>query len=284
MEELYDAHGQMIISLDTSVVNKNHMYAPHTHANLEVSFVKGGTGIYRIEDRTYNMTKNDIFIISNTELHNIVVQNNDVLTNMVIHFQAEFLWDFLGQTPDYRFLNVFFSRGQNFQHRLDRNNPATPKAAKLLLEIEQEMKTRRLFYDLQVKILLKSLLLLILREYDCFEPDADFQAITPNDAHKTKDILRFINLNLAEHLTLNSLASQACLSPTYFSVLFKRYNGINLSEYITKKRVELAIGSIRTTNYTLTEIAQRCGFNNSTSFNKAFRRITGEAPSYYRKN
>jgi AraC-like DNA-binding protein len=45
----------------------------------------------------------------------------------------------------------------------------------------------------------------------------------------------------------------------------------------------MAVEYIVSTRKTFTEIAALCGFNNSTNFNKAFKKITGNSPSYYRK-
>lgn len=281
---LQDRDGKELIALEIGKLNMAHQYKPHTHSKLEISLVKSGNGLYHIGDRTYDICSNDIFIIGNTERHNIEIVDNESLVNMVVHFESEFLWSMFGQDPDYRFLKVFFARNENYQHRLDRDNPATKNIVKMFYSIEKEFKEQPLYYDMQVKILLENIFLTVMREFDYFESSDNLKSITTAEAYKTKEVLRHIDLNLNQPLSLQELAKIACLSPTYFSSLFKRYNGITLSEYITKKRVALAIELMHSTNYSLTEIAIQCGFNNSTSFHKAFKRSTGEAPGFYRKN
>ena len=49
------------------------------------------------------------------------------------------------------------------------------------------------------------------------------------------------------------------------------------------RRVQHAIEMIRTTQLNLTNIAMACGFNNSTNFYKAFRKVTGRTPLSYRQ-
>ena len=49
------------------------------------------------------------------------------------------------------------------------------------------------------------------------------------------------------------------------------------------KRIQLAVEEICTTTKSLTEIAMDCGFNNSTNFYKAFRKVTGRTPVSYRQ-
>lgn len=279
---LTDENGKELLSLGNNYLT--FPYNEHTHHKLEISMVKGGTGLYKISDKTYDILPNDVFIIGNKDPHRIILDNNEPITNMVIHFVPEFLWNFFGQRTDYRFLNVFFSRNRNFSNRLDRDNPTTKQICRLLLDIEKEMTEKKFYYDLKVKILMETLLLEILRHYDYFDDGSANEQISRNDIYKINEILHYIDLNIERHLTLKELAQMACVSPAYFSSLFKRYNGITLFEYISRKRIEHANSLITTTSLNLTEIAAMCGFNSSTSFNKAFQRISGCAPSYVRKN
>jgi len=73
------------------------------------------------------------------------------------------------------------------------------------------------------------------------------------------------------------------MSQSYFSALFKKYNGITPIDYIIQKRVQLSIEYIKSTDKSMTEIATICGFNNSTNFIKCFKKTTGRTPSDYRK-
>ena len=96
-----------------------------------------------------------------------------------------------------------------------------------------------------------------------------------------KKALDYINASLDKPITLKTLADMAYMSQPYFSTLFKKYNGINLSEYITIKRVERAIELLKSTRMTKLEIAEACGFNSSSNFYKAFYSVTGKTPREY---
>lgn len=95
--------------------------------------------------------------------------------------------------------------------------------------------------------------------------------------------MRYIDAHLDEEIRLAQLASIAHVSPAYFSTLFKRFNGLPPVEFIMRRRVQQAIELIRTTDQNMTAIAMACGFNNSTNFYKAFRKVTGRTPVSYRK-
>ena len=73
------------------------------------------------------------------------------------------------------------------------------------------------------------------------------------------------------------------MSKTYFCRQFKELNGISPWDYITIKRIEQAISYIETTNLTKLEIAAKCGYNNTSNFYHAFKKVTGKNPSDYKK-
>ena len=91
----------------------------------------------------------------------------------------------------------------------------------------------------------------------------------------------FIDNNLEKKLTLKEISSVVCMAETYFSSIFKKYNGISPWEYITIKRVEKAIDLLKSSNMTKIEIAEKCGFSSSSNFYKAFFNITGKKPTDY---
>ena len=74
------------------------------------------------------------------------------------------------------------------------------------------------------------------------------------------------------------------MTQTYFSSVFKKFNGVSPWEYITIKRVEMAIELLKSTDMTKLEIAEKCGFKSSANFYKAFNNITGKKPKDFTKN
>lgn len=277
-------NGMAAITFDDNHLKWPNMYRPHSHHMLEVSLIASGTGIYKIGDKSYNIHAGDIYVINNTEVHNIILKEGEEVDNLVIHFETSFLWNFYGQAEEVQFLDVFFNRHEKFSHRLDFEHPAAKEIASLFRQMQETFVSQPPYYKLRVKILLESILYQILCSYGFHDSDPrNTKALSNKDLYKISEIMNYINFHLDSHLTLPELAKIACISPAYFSSIFKRYNGITLFEYITKKRVDYAIQLIKTTNKSLTDIAISCGFNSSTSFNKAFGRVTGFPPSSYRK-
>lgn len=73
------------------------------------------------------------------------------------------------------------------------------------------------------------------------------------------------------------------MSKTYFCGQLKKLNGISLWDYITIKRIEKAITLIESSNLSRLEIALKCGYNNTSNFYYAFKKVTGKTPEDYKK-
>lgn len=254
------------------------------HNELEISFVKAGSGVYTVEGKKYDIQENDIFVFNNIELHGIsYIDPSRILENTVIIFDPRFIWSFENNLFDQRYLDIFFNRNEHFENRIDRGNIASSELKKLFLEIEDEFRKKLPEYKLMIKVKLLNLLVILTRYYG-YTAEAGH-----NDAAKRKEDLSVINkviehidINLSSEIRLGDLAAIAHMNNSYFSTFFKKYMGISPLEYVIKKRLNRAVELITSTNKTILEIACLCGFNNTTSFNKAFRKFIGKVPTDFR--
>ena len=95
-------------------------------------------------------------------------------------------------------------------------------------------------------------------------------------------IKRYVDQNYAEELSLEQLAAQVHLSPSYLSKLFKREIGKNLSVYILGVRMEHAKLLLRSTDLKTYEIAEAVGVSDPVYFSKLFKKVVGCKPKEYR--
>ena len=71
------------------------------------------------------------------------------------------------------------------------------------------------------------------------------------------------------------------MAPTYFSAVFKKFNGISPWDYITIKRVEKAKEMLCTESAKVSDIAISVGYPDVFRFSKMFRQYVGMSPSAY---
>ena len=97
-----------------------------------------------------------------------------------------------------------------------------------------------------------------------------------------EDTITYINDHLTETLSLNDLASQASLSPFYFSRLFKKETGFSPHEYVILARVNNAKYLLNFQELSIKDVCFRTGFSSESSFCTTFKKVTGMTPSDYR--
>lgn len=90
-------------------------------------------------------------------------------------------------------------------------------------------------------------------------------------------------LYLRSDLTLRELAEVVGTTPHIVSEVLSRVVGKNFYEFINCFRIEAAKTALDQTRKTVLEIAYEVGFNNKASFNQAFKKLTSQTPTAYRK-
>lgn len=268
---LTDGCGRTVIKTYHSVLPAcKRAYREHHHTECELSVFLQGKGVYAMPDRTYAFSAGDVFLFGTGEAHSITEIHEDMEV-LNVHFEPRLLWEH-GDTAE--LLGLFTARGEKFENRFSDSDGGL---SAMILSLEREIRERRACFPVTAKYLLFSILAEIIRRYDCVN-----QSTVPGTSSaQTKNIRRaidYIGENLDQPLTLAALADTAYMSPTYFSSVFKRLNGISPWQYITIKRVERAVEMLRSTDMTKLEIAERCGFSGASNFYKMFYRITGKRP------
>lgn len=93
----------------------------------------------------------------------------------------------------------------------------------------------------------------------------------------------YIDSDLEGDLSLNVLAEKLNVNGSYLSTLFKKEMGQTITDYITNKRVTLAMRLLGTTKMQIQTVAQKCGIPDVNYFTKKFKKATGRTPKEYRQ-
>lgn len=88
--------------------------------------------------------------------------------------------------------------------------------------------------------------------------------------------------NYASALTIEVVANDLYISPSYLMFLFKKETGKTFNTYLTEYRVQKAIEFIKTDKYKIYEISTMVGYNDANYFSQIFKRITGKTPKNYK--
>ena len=96
------------------------------------------------------------------------------------------------------------------------------------------------------------------------------------------EITDFIQNNLSEKLTVESLAQKMHLSVDRFYHVFKERTGVSPIKYITQKRILKACEMLKNTDFSIARIAEECNFCTPSYFSKQFYAFMKLTPNSYR--
>lgn len=251
------------------------MNESHFHNVYEIYYLLSGTRKIFINDSIYNIKKGDLAIFFKGDIHKTNYISHDKHERITLMFSDKFIEPLNKNLSEEKFKHYF-------------NNPilSVPLSKQNIIEeyfakIDFESNQKNKFYEIMIKNYIQELIIFIIRLKKMTE-------ITELIELNTYDRLiqkaaKYIALNFNNDISLNMVAEFINMSPTYFSKKFKNSTGFGFNEYLIKLRIREATILLIDEELSITEIAFRCGFNNSNYFGDVFKKIIGIPPSEFRK-
>lgn len=109
----------------------------------------------------------------------------------------------------------------------------------------------------------------------CCEISEQFGNANMTGNNTVNKVIAFIEANIHNKLSLESVALQAGYNKQYISRLFKKHTGISVNGYIIKKKLELAKQLLTGSDISVSETAEKTGFDDSGYFMRVFKKHEG---------
>lgn len=154
---------------------------------------------------------------------------------------------------------------------LKKFTPLSPEMYKRdLSRIYSAWNSKRIGYEHECKYLLHKLFMNIEREW----------AERISTADKLTAAVEYIHDHFCDgELSISELATMCSVSDTYFRKLFKERFSLTPLKYINNLKVTHAVELLQSKYYTVTEVAEKCGFENVYYFSLFIKKETGYSPS-----
>ena len=249
------------------------MAGNHFHSNYEVFYLLAGERVYFIKDRSYHVKKGNIIFIKPFDLHTTQDTGTPNHERFLIKFSPEFLVNFSGAAP--KSLDLLFN-----QYNFVSFDPLYQNVVDRIFEMmRQEIQNRSIDYEDCLRSLLLNLLIFSARNVN---RNDELPHLNPTHA-RVSEIVKYINQNYQEKLTLSMIADIFHVSPYYLSRSFKEVTGLTFTDYFNNLRVSIAQKLLQDSDKSVLFVANEVGFENQSYFGKLFKSVTGISPLQYRK-
>ncbi|HXG67012.1 MAG TPA: AraC family transcriptional regulator [Blastocatellia bacterium] len=100
---------------------------------------------------------------------------------------------------------------------------------------------------------------------------------------KLRQLLDYVEDNLAENLSLDELAAVVGLSVSHFKVLFREATGLSPHQYVIRRRIERARNMLSAGELSIAQIASLTGFAHQSHLARHMHRLLGVSPRALRE-
>jgi AraC family transcriptional regulator len=100
---------------------------------------------------------------------------------------------------------------------------------------------------------------------------------------RLRQVLEYIEVNLAENISLDDLASVVGLSVSHFNALFREAAGLSPHQYLIRRRVERAKNLLGQGDLSISQIANETGFAHQSHLARHMQRVLGVSPKVLRE-
>lgn len=97
-------------------------------------------------------------------------------------------------------------------------------------------------------------------------------------------VIDFIQNNYSDSISIDDMIQNIHISKYHFIRLFRRIMGTTPYNYLTNYRINKSKLLLRTTNKSIAEISEECGFLDTSNFISQFKKNTNQKPTDYRRD
>ena len=253
---------------------KNQEFEFHYHDFNKIIIFLSGKVTYLIEGKAYNLMPWDILLVNNRDVHKPIIDSSEVYERIIIWANSDFIENHNYENCD---LSTCFKLANEKSFNLIRLDNKLQDNIKFIID---SLKISFDSQDFGSKLLSNSLFIQLLIYLNRVHVNNMY--INDEDSLKydkqIEKILKYINSNLSENLSIEYLSQKFYISKYYLMHKFKKETGYTLHNYVNQKRLLMAKDLI-STGEPITKAYLQCGFNDYTSFLRSFKNMFNKAPS-----
>lgn len=243
-------------------------FSYHYHDFHKIIVFISGKVTYHIEGKAYHLKPRDILLVSQGAIHKPEIDPS-------VSYERYIFW--IRDDLSCQELNTCFQKANDRSFNLVRADSALQERLKdLLPEIEQTLQNKHFGDTVLRNALFTQFMIYINRIFLRTSSSPDKKTYSSDT--QVEQLLKYINRNLSENLSIDQLANRFFFSKYHMMRKFKNETGYTIHNYITSKRLLMAC-SLISQGMPVMKAAQASGFHDYTTFVRAYKKQFGKAPS-----
>lgn len=252
------------------------MVQVHWHEEMEIISVKKGRGIVTVDRQAVEVKTGEAVAVFPGQLHGISVRDGERMEYENIIFRPQMLMASAGDLCTAEFLLPLAEQAPASPVHMRPGRKGWEEFSRAVEDLDRLSRERTYAWQLGVKAALFQMLHAVFQEWRPGKrPEKSRERI--------KGLLDFIEGHYGEKISVSDAAGICCCSSSHFMKYFKQYMGVSFVEYLNGYRLFRAAMDLLASGDTITDVAQNCGFDNLSYFNRLFRQKYGCTPGEYRK-
>ena len=243
----------------------------HYHEFCKLVFLLSGSGNYVVEGRRYLLKPGDLVLVGSRCVHKPEFEAGISYERIILYISPEFLRAY--SSEDYPLEDVFSGAGG---HVLRPGEEFRRRLHGIMSQLETEMADPTPGHVILSRCTLLRALVTVGRELGNNSTELP-GPVVPKD-RKILDILRYLDENLADDISIDELAGRFYISKYHMMRRFREETGTSVHTYLSDKRLLLARELIQS-GLTATEACFRSGFRSYSAFSRAYGKLFGATPT-----
>lgn len=243
---------------------ENLDFLPHLHTQIEIAIIEKGEMEVVVNSRKQVLNRGDFLIIFPNQIHSYHTDKVSQFSRCVIAiFPVEMSGDFMSILMKQCPLNPFV--------KADMIHPDITYAIHSLANIQNKNEEVNL-----IKAYLHLILARVIPQL----------TLTSNRDHqppgRTSQLISYISEYFCEPISLDTIAKHLGISKYSISRIFSEKLHTSFSQYVNALRINYAQTLLQGTDQDILSISMSCGYENSRTFNREFKKICDCTPREYR--
>ncbi|MEK3737219.1 MULTISPECIES: AraC family transcriptional regulator [Paenibacillus] len=263
-----------------SIPNGRGVNDLHWHQELQITLVTKGKLTIQVNGINYDLETGQAIFINKSVLH-IVTYLSQEGEYVSFNFPEKLLAFYSDSAMEKKYVLPYtnsFLLSLEIKGDKDWHN----QILQILWDMKKEFESKKKWgWEYEVSIKTAQLWLILISNFSLSsEESSKYNRL---QQERLQLMLSFIHKNYSNNLTLKEIADIAHLSVSECTRGFKKSIHMTPYFYLIKYRINKSCDLLIATDYTITEIAQRVGFNNANHFIQSFKKHLNITPKEFRK-